>query len=120
MAHYTILCTIFCGIIGIYAGVVKENTEDLRPLSSPAHLTYDELVYLLQSRFGTQNVAKPMVLSPCAKAILGCCKEGSMDVSCSETLKCGAHFFDDNPCGERFIISALDAATKYYNQFGKA
>lgn len=84
-------------------------------IKTPASLTYEELVYILQARHGrVEN--KPIVLSPCARAILGCCKDNRMNESCSEDLKCGAFFFDVNPCDETFILDALNAAKTFYQQ----
>lgn len=80
----------------------------------PANLSYDELLYILQTRNGIPQ--KPKTLSPCARAILGCCRDNQMNESCSETLKCGAFFFDVNPCDDRFVIDALKAAKEFYQQ----
>lgn len=85
-----------------------------QPIKSLANLPYEELVFILQSRLGIAQ--KPRTLSPCARAILGCCKENRMNEHCSESLNCGAFFFDDNPCEDRFIIDALQAAKSFYTQ----
>ncbi|KAJ8733318.1 hypothetical protein PYW08_001616 [Mythimna loreyi] len=82
----------------------------------PASLSYNELRFILQARNGVE-VPTPQNLSPCARAILGCCKNNQMNESCSESLKCGAFFFDDNPCDEKFIMDALKAAKSFYQQF---
>ncbi|XP_063360782.1 uncharacterized protein LOC134649879 [Cydia amplana] len=86
---------------------------------NPADLSYEELKFIdLKRRGGFPT--PPKRLSPCAKAILGCCEEKVIDPECSEALYCGAHFFDDNPCDDKFIIDALKAARQYYNdQFNK-
>ncbi|KAJ2951961.1 hypothetical protein O0L34_g4220 [Tuta absoluta] len=89
---------------------VKSST-----FATPANLSYDELLYILKVRSGEQP--KPRRLSPCARAILGCCRERVMNEHCSETLKCGAFFFDVNPCEDKFIIDALNAARAFYEQF---
>ncbi|XP_023933792.2 uncharacterized protein LOC112042851 [Bicyclus anynana] len=78
--------------------------------------TYNELLFILQSRFGEAG-PQPKHLTPCARAILGCCNNNVMNETCSESLKCGAHFFDDNPCEEKFILDALTAAKLFYEQF---
>lgn len=83
--------------------------------SSP-YISYDELYYILKSRHG-EVIPRPKHLTPCARAILGCCNNSVMNESCSETLKCGAYFFDDNPCEDKFILEALEAAKKFYEQF---
>ncbi|CAH2105508.1 unnamed protein product [Euphydryas editha] len=82
----------------------------------PPYITYDELQYILKSRHG-EDSPRPKHLTPCARAILGCCNNNVMNENCSESLKCGAYFFDDNPCEERFILEALVAAKKFYEQF---
>lgn len=78
--------------------------------------TYNELLYILQSRHGEAG-KRPKHLTPCARAILACCNNKVMHETCSESLKCGAYFFDDNPCEDKFIIDALEAARQFYSQF---
>ncbi|GBP56980.1 hypothetical protein EVAR_79116_1 [Eumeta japonica] len=91
-------------------------TKPVPTISSPANLTYKELVYILQYRSGT--VQKPVVvLSNCARAVLGCCNSGVMNQNCFESLRCGGLIFDDNPCEDKFIIEALKAAREYYDQW---
>lgn len=85
---------------------------------NPTDLSYEELTFIEQKRRGGFPTP-PKKLSPCAKAILGCCEEQVIDSECSEALNCGAHFFDDNPCDDKFIVDALKAARLYYDQFNK-
>lgn len=85
-------------------------------ITTPVNLRYDELLYLLSVRQG-EEAQKPISLSPCARAILGCCQKNIMNIQCSETLKCGAFFFDVNPCDDKFVLDALDAARAFYEQF---
>lgn len=84
-------------------------------IKPPANLSYNDLRYILQARNGV-DVPAPKTLSPCARAILGCCKDNVINESCSEALKCGAYFFDDNPCDAKFIVSALKEAKTFYTQ----
>lgn len=95
---------------------INRNSFIGSTIKPPANLSYNELRYLLQARHGV-DVPTPKTLTPCAKAILGCCKDNHMNESCSESLNCGAHFFDDNPCDEKFIRNALNAAKRFYQQF---
>lgn len=66
-----------------------------------------------------QDLKPPYALSPCARAILGCCNNKVMNSHCSESLKCGAFFFDNNPCDDKYVLEALKAANKFYSQFNK-
>ncbi|CAH0605887.1 unnamed protein product [Chrysodeixis includens] len=84
-------------------------------LQTPANLSYSELLYILESRRGHVG-EKSKRLSPCARAILGCCKDNRMNEACSESLHCGAFFFDDNPCDEKFVLDALKSAKVFYQQ----
>lgn len=79
-------------------------------------MTYEELNYILKTKRGEVEVP-PKTLSPCARAILGCCNGIVMNGHCSESLNCGAFFFDNNPCDEKFVVSALEAAKSFYKQF---
>lgn len=95
------------------------NTKFIKlgdPVKNSTYITYDELVYILQSRHGGGS-ERPKTMTPCARAILGCCKDKVMNEYCSESLMCGAYFFDDNPCEDKFILQALEAASKFYDQF---
>lgn len=85
-------------------------------VKSPADMSYQELQYILQTKRG-ENTKQPKVLSPCARAILGCCTGLNMNSHCSEQLNCGAFFFDANPCEEQFVLDALNAAKRFYSQF---
>lgn len=89
-------------------------------LRSPADavLSYKELLYILEVRNGDDGI-KPESLSPCARAILGCCNEKVMNENCSEALNCGAFFFDVNPCEDKFVIDALSAARSFYEQINR-
>ncbi|XP_075971804.1 hadley [Anticarsia gemmatalis] len=115
MATYTIM------IIATMVFTQAFSATEVNPNSiggtaqSPTNMTYEELVYILQARQGVPQEAR--TLSPCARAILGCCKENRMNEQCSESLNCGAFFFDINPCDERFVIDALKAAKNFYQQF---
>lgn len=115
----TSLSTIIFGFIviiqAIYAQNNKEQTSSIPKPSTPANMTYDELIYIYQSRQGVKQ-AKPKNLTPCAKAILSCCNDKTINEHCSESLKCGAYFFDDNPCDDKFILDALKAAKIFYEQ----
>ncbi|KOB65204.1 Uncharacterized protein OBRU01_23065, partial [Operophtera brumata] len=71
-------------------------------IKSTVSMSYEELDYILRTKKGEVSVP-PKLLSPCARAILGCCKDKVMNEHCSEMLKCGAFFFDDNPCDEQFV-----------------
>ncbi|CAB3239405.1 unnamed protein product [Arctia plantaginis] len=102
-----LIAQIFC------ATEVNQNTIG-STISSPANLSYEELVYIIQERHGVPQ--RPRILSPCARAILGCCKQNQINEECSEALGCGAFFFDDNPCDDRFVLDALKAANTFYNQ----
>ena len=86
------------------------------PVKNSTYITYEELVYILQSRHGEES-ERPKYMTPCARAILGCCQNKVMNEYCSESLQCGAYFFDDNPCEDKFILQALEAARKFYDQF---
>lgn len=117
MATYTIVfITTLIFAQAICRPEVQKNTiTGGVTINVPANLSYNELRYILQARNGV-DVLAPKVLSPCARAILGCCKDNQMNESCSESLNCGAFFFDDNPCDEKFIIDALKAAKSFYQQ----
>lgn len=78
-------------------------------------LTVGELSYILITRRGG-DVSPPKNISPCARAILTCCNEKVINPYCSEALKCGAFFLDDNPCEDKFVIDALKAAKIFYTQ----
>lgn len=86
-----------------------------KPTQPQIALSYNELQYILNARNGFTEVPK-ITLSVCARAILGCCRQKDMNIMCSETLGCGAHFFDDNPCEDKFITVALKAAKSFYEQ----
>ncbi|KAJ8727545.1 hypothetical protein PYW07_001664 [Mythimna separata] len=118
MAAYTIILIATLMLTQAHSRPeVRRNTITSGSTISPppASLSYNELRYILQARNGVE-VQTPYNLSPCARAILGCCKEGQINESCSESLKCGAFFFDDNPCDEKFILDALKAAKSFYQQ----
>ncbi|CAH2235513.1 jg14778, partial [Pararge aegeria aegeria] len=106
---------LFAAVATIIAQTQARNTPVLieNPKLGP---TYNELLFILQSRHGMAGM-QPKHLTPCARAILGCCNNKAMNDTCSENLKCGAHFFDDNPCEDKFIIDALEAAKLFYEQF---
>lgn len=80
-------------------------------------LSYEELEYIFSRQQGIGNVQRPKTLTPCARAILGCCKGGIMEEECSVDVGCGAYFFDANPCTKTFVRDALAAARAYYGQF---
>lgn len=101
-------------MIAVVAGAPQGNP--VQTLKSPANMSYEELEYILQMKRG-EETKKPKVLSPCARAILGCCTGPMMNSHCSEQLNCGAFFFDNNPCEERFVLDALNAAKSFYSQF---
>lgn len=85
---------------------------------SPANLSIEEITYIIKVRSGNVNDASPpRFLTPCARAILGCCNGSVINENCSESLKCGAFFFDANPCDDKFISEALQAARGFYEQF---
>nr|XP_034829886.1 uncharacterized protein LOC117987031 [Maniola hyperantus] len=107
-------------VLIVVAAVMMAQTEarDIPALVTNNKLgpTYNELLYILQSRHGEVG-NRPKHLTPCARAILGCCNNRVMNETCSENLKCGAYFFDDNPCEDKFIVDALHAAKLFYEQF---
>ncbi|KAI8424297.1 hypothetical protein MSG28_002847 [Choristoneura fumiferana] len=88
-----------------------------KPIKNP-DLSFEELNYIARVRNG-EAPKVPKTLTPCARAILGCCVGKVMNTSCSEAHKCGGLFFDDNPCEDKFIIDALKAARIFYDQFNK-
>lgn len=92
--------------------------SDTSTLKSPASMSYEELDYILRTKRGEVTVP-PKKLTPCARAILGCCNDKVMNGHCSESLNCGAFFFDDNPCEEQFVVSALKAAKTFYKQLNE-
>lgn len=96
----------------------KSKKVAMQPIyTNQAHLLYEELQYIYSLQHGNGTAVRPKTLTPCARAILGCCKEGQMQEICSVDLGCGAYFFDDNPCDEKFVIDALNAAQAFYEQF---
>lgn len=95
----------------------NKPVKKIDPLRNP-DLSYEELNYIAKVRNG-ESPKEPKTLTPCARAILGCCVEKVMNTDCSEAHKCGGHFFDDNPCEDKFIIDALNAARIFYEQFNK-
>lgn len=99
----------------LLAQAISAPQNGVSTIKSPVNMTLEELNYLLQVRSG-QPQTQPKVLSPCARAILGCCRDKIMNPSCSESLNCGALFFDVNPCEERFVNEALKAASSFYEQ----
>lgn len=102
----------------ICAPQLKKQMEISSTIRSAANLSLAELKFIVSVRNG-ENAIPPKTLTPCARAILACCKESVMNESCSENLKCGAYFFDVNPCDERFVIDALNAARTFYEQFNQ-
>lgn len=113
----TIICLMAVFTQAICAPQVKTTKDKIAStLATPANLSYDELLFILKVRNG-EEVKKPISLSPCARAILGCCQKKIMNEQCSETLQCGAFFFDVNPCEDKFVIDALNAARAFYEQF---
>ncbi|KAJ0178707.1 hypothetical protein K1T71_005482 [Dendrolimus kikuchii] len=86
--------------------------------TKPPNISPEDLTYIIKVRNG-EATTPPVNLSPCARAILGCCKANVMNTQCSENLKCGAFFFDVNPCEDKFIVEALQAARMFYQQFNK-
>ncbi|KPJ05618.1 hypothetical protein RR46_01680 [Papilio xuthus] len=106
-----IIITIFSKAGSREIGKEKLNSD----VQSQGRLTVDVLSYILSTRNG-EDVNAPKTISPCASAILTCCNEKVMNPYCSERLKCGAFFFDDNPCEDKFVIDALKAARAFYEQ----
>ncbi|KPJ06039.1 hypothetical protein RR48_14481 [Papilio machaon] len=104
----------FSLIITIFAKTGCREIEKQK-LNSDDRFTVEELSYILATRNG-EEVNQPKTISPCASAILSCCNEKVMNPYCSESLKCGAFFFDDNPCEDKFVIDALKAARAFYEQ----
>nr|XP_004925663.3 uncharacterized protein LOC101736265 [Bombyx mori] len=94
------------------------NLRNPNPVLSTINMSYEDLDYIVKFRSG-QVHAKPRTLSPCARAILGCCNGKIMNSNCSESLQCGAFFFDENPCEDRFVEDALKAAKAFYEQSNK-
>ncbi|CAG9795251.1 unnamed protein product [Diatraea saccharalis] len=117
VAVITIVAALIGNVICAPAEV-KGNDRGVDTIRSPANLSFEELNYLLRVRSGvdTPNV-NPIYLTPCARAILGCCKENVMNGDCSESLNCGAYFFDVNPCDVKYIQMALESAKAFYEQF---
>lgn len=115
---YLYIAVSLCALSSLTLGAhidIKGITKKSKP-NVQGKLTYSDLNFILNSRNGvTEN--PEVVLSPCARAILGCCKDNKINERCSEALKCGAFFFDDNPCDEKFIVSALKAARQFYEQY---
>ncbi|XP_028173849.1 uncharacterized protein LOC114362592 [Ostrinia furnacalis] len=94
----------------------KKKIDAPSTIRSPANLSLKELEYIVGVRRG-EPVPPPKTLTPCARAILGCCQKSVMNESCSEALNCGAYFFDANPCSEKYVLDALNAARTFYDQF---
>ncbi|CAH0729396.1 unnamed protein product, partial [Brenthis ino] len=118
MNKYVVLAIIFMFVAQInYARNIKSTIVPLGdPVKNSTYVTYEELVYILHTRNGIDS-ARPKYLTPCARAILGCCKGKVINENCSEALHCGAYFFDNNPCDDKFILQALEAARSFYDQF---
>lgn len=114
MAAYKTLIIVTMLMTHIFCATKINQNAVNGTISSPSNLSYEELVYIIQERNGVPQ--RPRMLSPCARAILGCCKENQMNEGCSEALGCGAFFFDDNPCDDRFVVDALKAANTFYHQ----
>lgn len=113
MAYATI---VIMAVILISALAAPQNpTLETKPSSV---IPPEDLTYIIKIRNG-EPTTRPRNLSPCARAILGCCKGNVMNSQCSENLNCGAFFFDVNPCDESYIEGALQAARKFYEQFDK-
>lgn len=113
----TIMCLMAVFTQAICAPQVKARMDKIAStLTTPVNIPYDELLFILKVRSG-EEATKPKTLSPCARAILGCCQKKIMNEQCSETLQCGAFFFDVNPCEDKFVIDALNAARAFYEQF---
>lgn len=113
----TKILTIFL-IINVFAktGCREIRQEKLNSdVQSQIKFTVEELTYILSTRNG-EYVNPPKTITPCASAILSCCNEKVINPYCSEKLKCGAFFFDDNPCEDKFVIDALKAARAFYEQ----
>ncbi|CAH1647116.1 unnamed protein product [Spodoptera littoralis] len=115
MASYTTLVIVTMVLAQAFCRPEGNKNSNYSTIKPPASLSYNELVYILQARHG-KDVPRPKILSPCARAILGCCKDNHINESCSESLNCGAFFFDDNPCDEKFVLDALKAAKSFYQQ----
>lgn len=99
-----------------YINPKKRLSAQIAVESDLKDLSYKELEYIYNSRLETKNRLK-VPFTPCARAILGCCKEKKMIEGCSEELGCGSLFFDSNPCQDRFMIEALEAARLFYEQY---
>lgn len=113
----TIICLMAVFTQAICAPQVKARMDKIAStLTTPANLSYDELLFIFKVRSG-EEPKKPKSLSPCSRAILGCCRNKVMNEQCSETLQCGAFFFDVNPCDDKFVLDALNAARAFYEQF---
>ncbi|CAG4916377.1 unnamed protein product [Colias eurytheme] len=116
-----VCCLLLCTLQCVYTRQIPpvSSAPQTVTIRSPANLSYEELSFILKTRHGLVE-KPPKTLTPCARAILGCCDDKKvMNESCSESLKCGAFFFDDNPCEDKFIIDALKAAKNFYEQFNK-
>lgn len=109
-----VIATVITQILCAPQAIIKNPST----LKTPANMSYEELQYIISVRSGQTQVT-PKTLSPCARAILGCCKENVMNSYCSESLKCGAFFFDSNPCDDKYMEDALAAAKAFYNQLNK-
>ncbi|CAK1546196.1 unnamed protein product [Leptosia nina] len=110
---------LFIQIANAGALTFKDSQEAAVPRETKPNLSYNELLYILKTRNGDRT-KPPKALSPCARAILGCCDENKViNENCSVLLNCGAYFFDDNPCDDKFIYDALRAATAFYHQYDK-
>lgn len=116
MEKVTVMALCLLIAAAVCAPQNKLNSDSSVSNRQTSLMTYEELEYILRTKRGEPGVL-PKKLSPCARAILGCCNGIVMNSHCSESLKCGAFFFDDNPCEEEFVISALKAASVFYNQF---
>ncbi|KAG7307810.1 hypothetical protein JYU34_006407 [Plutella xylostella] len=125
MAARIIMCTMVLSLVALVVsspaagrGSVAERPSG-QPEFSSANLSYDELVFILKNRNSKTGMKPPKTFSPCARAILSCCTDKKLKTKCSEDMGCGAHFFDDNPCDEKFVVEALRAAKIFYRQFFK-
>ncbi|CAG9559735.1 unnamed protein product [Danaus chrysippus] len=117
MAKFTVFVAVALLVMQVYTRDIRSNTPSAgnSKKNITSYIKYNELVYILETRHGNP-AKKPTRLTPCARAILSCCEEKVINEGCSESLKCGAYFFDDNPCEDKFIIDALEAAKLFYQQ----
>ncbi|KAL0882535.1 hypothetical protein ABMA27_000997 [Loxostege sticticalis] len=115
-SHTTIILIATLVAQAICLPQVKRKIDNPTTIRSPANLSLEELKFIIGVRNG-DDVTPPKTMTPCARAILGCCNGTVMNESCSESLNCGAYFFDVNPCSEKFVVDALNAARTFYEQF---